>query len=676
MSATRPSQSLSHDGQTLRMARSNISACRRCRQKKKKCDGTLPKCSLCQIAGAECVSWDAVAQRQVPRSYVQSLEERVAYLELKLQDYGVLELEGASPTPSTRTASYGPEHVNTMDRIMSMTERKPGREEAFSRNLLNEMVKLNPSRRPTRIGPTCHAEEHVSPEAIVDLDTSPVSLPTREGAQGLVRAYFRFANLSLPLLHEQMFRKRLEHVFTISQSDQDPDGLGAEDKIALFFVFEVFAVALLTLQKHDPSRIPVSLADRYHRTALKALTEAGLPNGLEGVQALLLLAQYSYHHPTVWDVWKTVGAALRLAVELGLHQDPSAESSDYLTLDTRRRTFWVAYAMDRNISIALGLPSCLADGAITVEFPSSTNDDQITEEGILISDPAGHQPKVISLHVLKYRQIQSEMQTMLYERRYPAYDPVNLIQWQEHMAERIRTWLANTPSSKNSDTDEKRVLENFELTFHRGLFYLYHPSLNIPTPSEQALVTLADAATNMIQLYRRFFPERRLTIYWQAVENLYAAGTGLMYSYVNSSQVQASLSLRSLESLVHSCSSVLWGMVEHFPDFKGRRDAFDLAASKVLADLNANNSPAAQHSLSAGTATSLPPGLWPTSFSNTDAQSIHNQGAPSRISPIGLPADVATNIPVVAAPFLFSDFDDVSFDWQSLDNMNEVFSPS
>lgn len=144
-----------------------------------------------------------------------------------------------------------------------------------------------------------------------------------------------------------------------------------EARIAVFFVFEVFAVALLTIQKQDPSRIPASLADRYHKTAVRALNEAGLPNDVEGVQALLLVGQYCYHHPTIWAVWKTVGAALRLAVELELHKDPPSNGFDLLTLDTRRRTFWVAYAMDRNISIALSMPSCLSDGAITAKVCSA-----------------------------------------------------------------------------------------------------------------------------------------------------------------------------------------------------------------------------------------------------------------------------------------------------------------
>jgi len=99
-------------------------------------------------------------------------------------------------------------------------------------------------------------------------------------------------------------------------------------------------------------------------------------------------------------------------------------------------------------------------------------------------------------------------------------------------------------------------------------------------------MAMTQAAINVIQLYRRFFRERVLTIYWQAVENLFSAGTALMFGFVRSPSVRETMTFRMLETLVHTCSSVLWGMVEHFPAFQGKRDAFDMAASKTLSDLS------------------------------------------------------------------------------------------
>lgn len=255
----------------------------------------------------------------------------------------------------------------TVDKVMDLARRDPQDEPTFSSILLTELMSLKQNPR-IGVGDSSSTAKQLPSEMISGLDTSPVSLPTKEAAQNLVKAYFQFANLSLPLLHEPTLLQKLELLYSMSNVvDLNHVHTSVEARIAIFFVFEVFAVALLTIQKQDPSRIPASLADRYHRTAVRALNEAGLPNDVEGVQALLLVGQYCYHHPTIWAVWKTVGAALRLAVELELHKDPPSNDFDPLALDTRRRTFWVAYAMDRNISIALSMPSCLSDGAITAQ---------------------------------------------------------------------------------------------------------------------------------------------------------------------------------------------------------------------------------------------------------------------------------------------------------------------
>lgn len=337
------------------------------------------------------------------KSYVHSLEERVAYLETKLQEHGVRDgdLATSPPTsaefsPTTSTSVLAPAERSTINQILDLGRRSAAPEPAFSTILLTELMQSKAASRlsTSNNNDSSLGEKALSVDMIVGLDDSPVSLPTREGAQALVRAYFQFANQSLPLLHEPTFRQKLECIYSMPRTiDLVKTHTTTEAKIAVFFVFGVFAVALLILQKQDPSRIPTSLADRYHRIALKALNEAGLPPRLETVQAILLVAQYSYHHPTAWAVWKTVGAALCLAVEIGLHQDPPEGEVDVLTLDTMRRTFWVAYAMDRNVSIALGLPSSLADGAITakVPSPSAVVFELIHTNGGAVSNPSQRQ---------------------------------------------------------------------------------------------------------------------------------------------------------------------------------------------------------------------------------------------------------------------------------------------
>ena len=63
----------------------NVSACNRCRTRKNRCDQKLPRCSGCEKANVECVGFDPVSKRAIPRSYVYYLETRVRSLEAILQ---------------------------------------------------------------------------------------------------------------------------------------------------------------------------------------------------------------------------------------------------------------------------------------------------------------------------------------------------------------------------------------------------------------------------------------------------------------------------------------------------------------------------------------------------------------------------------------------------------------
>jgi hypothetical protein len=331
-------------------------------------------------------------------SYVHSLEDRVAFLELKLQQHGIQEddQEGSSLTPvadlSPISAATVVQHApiaeariedepsgvvpvitaavqTTLSEVMNLVQLRAGHEPAFSKLLLAEYMKSDMTSRVARAWerpPSLESTDRFS-DVVNDLDASLAPLPDKRGAQYLTKVYFEFANNSSPLLHEPTFRQKLDRLYEGSGLSNAPTAPTNESRLTKFFVFMVFAVALLTMRLNDPSRVPASLCDRYHKTALKALQDTGLRSDIEGVQALLLMAQYTYHHPNIYGVWKIIGMALQLSVELGLHQDPPPGKLDFLTVDTMRRTFWVAYAMDRNIAIALGLPIFLSDSWITAK---------------------------------------------------------------------------------------------------------------------------------------------------------------------------------------------------------------------------------------------------------------------------------------------------------------------
>lgn len=277
------------------------------------------------------------------------------------------ESTAASPDEARNSAAIG-----MVNAVTDLTQRTPEQEPTFSQVFLKELVSSQYSQRPLRrhsIVTEDGFHELISADIIGNLDRSPIYLPPKSAAQKVVRAYFKCASLGAPLLHAPTFRQHFDLLYdmptttiNIKETHTSP-----ESRIAVFFVLEVLAIGLLSTHKLDPSRVPIWVADRFHKTAIDALTEVGLPKNVEGVEALLLIGVFSYNHPTRWAFLKTVGAALRFAVELGLHQEATLDKSSFLILDRMRRTFWVAYAMERNIAISLRIPSSLSDGVITTE---------------------------------------------------------------------------------------------------------------------------------------------------------------------------------------------------------------------------------------------------------------------------------------------------------------------
>lgn len=226
---------------------------------------------------------------------------------------------------------------------------------SFTGCLLNQLYTTEAIRDGL---PHAHEEEGYS-LPVQHLDKSPATLPEPTVAEHLIKVFFELSNFSVPILHEPTFRN---HISTLSGDDPT-----SNDHKAAFFAFIVYAIALLTLQKHDSVKVSTSLCERYFASALQSLDAAGLPSDIEGVQALLLISLYSYLHPNAFQPWRTLGMAMRHAISLGLHMDLPSEKTDPLTLDTRRRVFWVAYAMDRTVSNVLRRPFAISDGSINCQ---------------------------------------------------------------------------------------------------------------------------------------------------------------------------------------------------------------------------------------------------------------------------------------------------------------------
>ena len=90
------------------------------------------------------------------------------------------------------------------------------------------------------------------------------------------------------------------------------------------------------------------IAQRLVSGALEYSEDVLHPGSIAGLQAILLLLQYSLVDPEHFRSWYLVGTAARVLVDLGLHQEPPPEvCKDSTLMDLRRRVFYCVHSLDR-----------------------------------------------------------------------------------------------------------------------------------------------------------------------------------------------------------------------------------------------------------------------------------------------------------------------------------------
>lgn len=92
------------------------------------------------------------------------------------------------------------------------------------------------------------------------------------------------------------------------------------------------------------------------KNALNVLVDLFLRNAdLPAVQGLLGLALYFQGTPNAQALFMLAASAMRLAHSIGLHKNTTADFSQS-EIEERRRTFWIAYILDADISMRVGRP--------------------------------------------------------------------------------------------------------------------------------------------------------------------------------------------------------------------------------------------------------------------------------------------------------------------------------
>ena len=97
---------------------------------------------------------------------------------------------------------------------------------------------------------------------------------------------------------------------------------------------------------------------------------------IEEVQALLLLAIYEFMRIDFRKGWMSAGRAFRLIQLMRLHEmdihSVDISQTNWAETEEKRRTFWMAYLLDRFVSIRNGWPLTLSEQVVSFQDVART----------------------------------------------------------------------------------------------------------------------------------------------------------------------------------------------------------------------------------------------------------------------------------------------------------------
>lgn len=164
-------------------------------------------------------------------------------------------------------------------------------------------------------------------------------LPPRYAATPLIQHYLDNIFVLYPFFSETELMASVSAIY-----QENGRYAKVSDHWSLRMVLAIAAAS--TSQQRGDSNHQIAL--RHVSAALDRAESVLHPGSMEGIQAILLLVQYSMLDPGHFNSWQLIGMAARVMVDLGLHQEPAIESKvSKERLDLRRRVFYCVYAMDR-----------------------------------------------------------------------------------------------------------------------------------------------------------------------------------------------------------------------------------------------------------------------------------------------------------------------------------------
>ncbi|KAF2010111.1 hypothetical protein BU24DRAFT_414547 [Aaosphaeria arxii CBS 175.79] len=553
------------------------------------------------FALSSCLIEDPSTRRQLPRNYVQTLEERLEVLEGLLQQQqqrGQSQAETVEPpqrsqshihdyanTPTTRSVASENDDPEGSDNLVSkagvLSLHASGAEPhyfghssmfSFSRIIRSCVRQVGQGRSDEQFESALGGAGSSS--------ISPCNLPDLGVGLILSNAYFENIHLQYPFLHEPTFR----------QWENNAHGIGTQvtNSMELFFVNIVYSVG--SLLKPNTG----TLSQQLYASALLYFDDVIAQKNIESIQAVLCCAMFSLRSTVGPSTWNLSGLALRQCIELGYHRNFKKANpiTNTLQSEMKKRVFWCAYQIDCASSVNVGLPLSLPIEEVDTEFPLDINDSAISNEGIGEAPRQSRLDPVTTvthaLHQFRIRCIWARIYAALYTNAAIKRHNKESYEAQiKSLRSELDNWMSLTPPEPHRAGPTLCVFastEDYKITYNETIILLYRGKLTRAkdNPPDDIFLECMQAASSICDSCKRLYVGKPINYTWSALHVLFLAGLTYLHCLWASPTCRQAARYDKASNTFTNCTMLLAIMAEHWAGAAPYRDLFQALASRTM----------------------------------------------------------------------------------------------
>lgn len=491
-------------------------------------------------ANVECAALDPATGRNVPRSYVSHLEDRILALEHELATLKIASTSMGTPEPS---AYQGATATAVAAASMSPLPRSPQSvDSAANGDKALSFAKMMFS--------AVHSPDATSLETPVNPLITPANLPSYKEMQNLLHIYFNHSCPQVPTTSYDQAKLYVQRTYFPHNSST----LSNEEKTAHYFIHIIAAIAYAK----DPAD---TRSEQQHASAILYLPIVFKTGSrLTSLEAILLLTVYGTNRPSTPGIWYTLGIASRLITDLSLE----AQNRSDLMSDLERRLFWSWYVLDRQICVYLSRPTAIADNVIHCPLP--------------VLDP-------IPEAFCKLRIMQSEIQRILHHSDTLPREYVSLEQWRDSLNQRLENWNGMRPKTQEEAQSDFNLLF-LTLNYEQTRLLLHGFSTNLPITTAIVL----QCSKTIVEIYNALWIQDKVNFIWLAIHNTHIAASSFIYALLQSPH-STSTRITELNMMVARVGDMLTGMATRCPASLQILETFGALAQDVESRLSAPEPP-------------------------------------------------------------------------------------